>query len=53
MPLRSGPTLPRIAPMTLTLPAGACNAHCHVFGPRDRFPYAPDASFVPDTVAPK
>jgi 2-pyrone-4,6-dicarboxylate lactonase len=22
------------------LPAGACNAHCHVFGPAPRFPYA-------------
>ncbi|MET0349011.1 MAG: amidohydrolase family protein [Rhizobacter sp.] len=40
--------------MTSTpLPAGACNAHCHVFGPRDRFPYAPNAAFVPDQDAPK
>jgi 2-pyrone-4,6-dicarboxylate lactonase len=30
-----------------TLPAGSCDAHCHVFGPVDRFPYAPDATFVP------
>jgi predicted TIM-barrel fold metal-dependent hydrolase len=29
------------------LPAGSCDAHCHVFGPADRFPYAPDATFVP------
>lgn len=29
------------------LPQGACNAHCHVFGPRDSFPYAPNAPFVP------
>lgn len=36
-----------------TLPAGACNAHCHVFGPRTRFPYAADAPFVPDADAPK
>jgi len=35
------------------LPPGACNAHCHVFGPRDRFPYAPDSPFVPATDAPK
>lgn len=35
------------------LPAGACNAHCHVFGPRDRFPYPADASFVPQADAPK
>ena len=35
------------------LPRGACNAHVHVFGPRERFPYAPDAPFVPATDAPK
>jgi 2-pyrone-4,6-dicarboxylate lactonase len=32
---------------SLRLPAGSCDAHCHVFGPADRFPYAPDATFVP------
>jgi 2-pyrone-4,6-dicarboxylate lactonase len=36
-----------------SLPTGACNAHCHVFGPRDRFPYPPDGSFVPKADAPK
>jgi 2-pyrone-4,6-dicarboxylate lactonase len=39
--------------MTSTLPAGACNAHCHVFGPRTRFPYATDGAFVPEADAPK
>ncbi|HUG23490.1 amidohydrolase family protein [Piscinibacter sp.] len=39
--------------MTSLLPQGACNAHCHVFGPRERFPYAPDATFVPERDAPK
>lgn len=39
--------------MRTTLPAGACNAHCHVFGPRDAFPYAPGAAFVPAEDAPK
>lgn len=39
--------------MERTLPEGACNAHCHVFGPRDRFPYPPGASFIPNTDAPK
>jgi predicted TIM-barrel fold metal-dependent hydrolase len=29
------------------LPPGACDAHCHVFGPADRFPYAPDRSYTP------
>lgn len=39
--------------MSPTLPPNACNAHCHVFGPRDVFPYAPDAAFVPAADAPK
>ena len=39
--------------MTSPLPAGACNAHCHVFGPGARFPYAADASFLPKEDAPK
>ncbi len=31
----------------LTLPPGACDAHCHVFGPARRFPYAADRSYTP------
>jgi predicted TIM-barrel fold metal-dependent hydrolase len=31
----------------IELPAGACDAHCHVFGPADRFPYSPDRSYTP------
>jgi 2-pyrone-4,6-dicarboxylate lactonase len=34
------------------LPAGACDAHCHVFGPAARFPYAPGRSYTPED-APK
>jgi predicted TIM-barrel fold metal-dependent hydrolase len=29
------------------VPPGACDAHCHVFGPADRFPYAPDRAYTP------
>ena len=29
------------------LPPLACDAHCHVFGPAAKFPYATDASYVP------
>ncbi|MHC9086882.1 amidohydrolase family protein [Luteimonas sp. RIT-PG2_3] len=32
---------------TLRLPAGAVDAHCHVFGPGDRFPYAPGRKYTP------
>jgi 2-pyrone-4,6-dicarboxylate lactonase len=31
----------------LKLPAGAVDAHCHVFGPGDRFPYAPERKYTP------
>lgn len=36
------PSRPRHA-----LPAGACDTHCHVFGPADRFPYAEGRSYTP------
>jgi predicted TIM-barrel fold metal-dependent hydrolase len=29
------------------LPDGACDAHCHVFGRADKFPYAADRSYTP------
>ncbi|NIB38511.1 amidohydrolase family protein [Pseudomaricurvus alkylphenolicus] len=29
------------------LPAKACDAHCHVFGPADQFPYAPERKYTP------
>lgn len=32
---------------SVQLPPGACDAHCHVFGPGDRFPYHPDRSYTP------
>lgn len=28
-------------------PAGACDSHCHIFGPGDRYPYAADRSYTP------
>lgn len=51
-------TLPPTGPATLStilppVPPLACNAHCHVFGPREVFAYAPDAPFVPEADAPK
>jgi len=29
------------------LPPGSCDAHCHVFGPGERFPYAPNRRYTP------
>jgi 2-pyrone-4,6-dicarboxylate lactonase len=29
------------------LPAGAVDAHCHVFGPGSQFPYAPERKYTP------
>ena len=29
------------------MPPKACDAHCHVFGPAAKFPYAPDRSYTP------
>jgi len=29
------------------LPAGTVDAHCHIFGPGDRFPYAPERKYTP------
>ena len=36
------PTRPAFVP-----PPGAVDAHCHVFGPGDRFPYAPERKYTP------
>jgi len=36
------PVKPKYAP-----PPGACDGHCHVFGPAKRFPYAKDRTYEP------
>jgi 2-pyrone-4,6-dicarboxylate lactonase len=30
-----------------TFPPGACDAHCHIFGPAAKFPYAPERRYTP------
>ncbi len=34
-------------PLTFVPPPNATDAHCHVFGPADRFPFAPDRAYTP------
>ena len=41
------PFHPSPSPPTFTPPAGAVDAHCHVFGPGDVFPYAPERKYTP------
>ena len=38
----TGPSRPKFK-----LPAGAVDAHCHVFGPGAEFPYAPERKYTP------
>ncbi|MFD1794972.1 amidohydrolase family protein [Paracoccus aurantiacus] len=42
LPFHPNPSAPDI-----TLPKGACDAHCHVFGPAARFPFAPGRTYTP------
>jgi len=42
IPFHPNPSKPKYRP-----PAGAVDAHCHVFGPESRFPYAPERKYTP------
>ena len=42
IPFHPNPTRPTFVP-----PPGAVDAHCHVFGPADKFPYAPERKYTP------
>lgn len=42
LPFHPNPSKPKFKP-----PAGAVDAHCHVFGPGDVFPYAPQRKYTP------
>lgn len=44
----ANPTRPSFVP-----PPGACDAHCHVFGPPERFPYADGRPYTPSEPAPR
>jgi 2-pyrone-4,6-dicarboxylate lactonase len=41
-PYHAAPSKPAFAP-----PPGAVDAHCHIFGPGARFPYAPERKYTP------
>lgn len=47
LPAPPGP-VPNPRRPELVVPPGSCDSHCHVFGPPDRFPYAPDANYEPE-----
>lgn len=49
MPMSEGyiPFHPNPSRPAFKAPAGAVDAHCHVFGPEDRFPYAPERKYTP------
>jgi len=42
LPFHPNPSKP-----TFVAPPGAVDAHCHVFGPADRFPYSPQRKYTP------
>ena len=44
----SAPSRPHYVP-----PAGAIDAHCHVFGPMDAFPFSPKAKYHPQDAGPE
>lgn len=41
------PSVPRFVP-----PEGAIDAHCHVFGPADKFPFSAKAKYLPQDAGP-
>ncbi len=47
VPTVPGPLPEASRPKAFTPPALACDAHCHVFGPAARFPFAPARSYTP------
>ncbi len=47
VPTVPGPRAQASPPTRFSPPAKACDAHCHVFGPSNEFPYSPNRSYTP------
>jgi predicted TIM-barrel fold metal-dependent hydrolase len=47
VPTVPGPIPEASRPTAFTPPPLACDAHCHVFGPGDRFPFSPTRTYTP------
>ena len=47
MPAENLPFHPSPKVPDLELPEGACDAHCHIFGPASEFPFAPERTYTP------
>ena len=42
-----GPRPNASRPQVVRVPENACDAHCHLFGPADPFPFSPNRSYTP------
>jgi 2-pyrone-4,6-dicarboxylate lactonase len=46
MPILTQAPDPNPKTPTLALPPGSCDTHIHLFGPADRYPFAPDSPYT-------
>lgn len=47
MPSDHAPHIAETLDVSYRLPARACDSHFHIFGPAEKFPFAPDRSYTP------
>jgi 2-pyrone-4,6-dicarboxylate lactonase len=46
MPILTQPPDPNPKTPKLALPRGSCDTHIHLFGPADKYPFAPDSPYI-------